>query len=74
MQDLYAARQSDAEVLTFEHYESGAANYLNMLATLAMDGTLALSSRYVLQRGILVDVGTALAPGEVYTGFPPLDG
>ena len=65
MQDLYAALQSDAEVLTFEHYESCAANYLNMLATLAMDGTLALSSRYVLQRGILVDVGTALAPGAI---------
>ena len=35
LQDLYAALQSDAEVLTFEHYESCAANYLNMLATLA---------------------------------------
>ena len=65
LQDLYAALQSDAEVLAFEHYESCAANYLNMLATLAMDGTLALSSRYVLQRGILVDVGTALAPGAI---------
>ena len=65
LQDLYAALQSAAEVLTFEHYESCAANYLNMLATLAMDGTLALSSRYVLQRGILVDVGTALAPGAI---------
>ena len=65
LQDLYAALQSDAEVLAFEHYEGCAANYLNMLATLAMDGTLALSSRYVLQRGILVDVGTALAPGAI---------
>ena len=65
LQDLYAALQSDAEVLAFEHYESCAANYLNMLSTLALDGTLALSSRYVLQRGILVDVGTALAPGAI---------
>ena len=65
LQDLYAALQSDAEVLAFDHYESCAANYLTMLATLAMDGSLALSSRYVLQRGILVDVGTALAPGAV---------
>ena len=64
LQDLYAALQSDAEVLAFEHYEGCAANYLNMLSTLAIDGTLALSSRYVLQRGILVDVGTALA--DVY--------
>ena len=65
LQDLYAALQSDAEILAFDHYEGCASAYLNMLATLAIDGTLALSSRYVLQRGILVDVGTALAPGAV---------
>ena len=65
LQDLYAALQSDAEVLAFDHYESCAANYLNMLSTLAIEGTLSLSSRYVLQRGILVDVGTALAPGAI---------
>ena len=65
LQDLYAALQSDAEVLAFDHYEGCAANYLNMLSTLAIEGTLSLSSRYVLQRGILVDVGTALAPGAV---------
>ena len=65
MQDLYAALQSSAEVLAFDHYESCAANYLNMLATLAIDGTLPLSNRYVLQKGILVDVGTALAPGAI---------
>lgn len=65
LQDLYAALQSDAEVLAFDHYEGCAANYLNMLSTLAIDGTLSLSSRYVLQRGILVDVGTALAPGAI---------
>ena len=65
LQDLYAALHAPGEIVIFEHYESCAANYLNMLATLAMDGTLALSSRYVLQRGILVDVGTALAPGAI---------
>ena len=65
LQDLYAALQSDAEVLAFDHYEGCAANYLNMLSTLAIEGTLSLSSRYVLQRGSLVDVGTALAPGAI---------
>lgn len=65
LQDLYAALQSDAEVLAFDHYEGCAANYLNMLSTLAIEGTLSLNSRYVLQRGILVDVGTALAPGAI---------
>lgn len=65
LQDLYAALESDAEVLAFDHYESCASAYLNMLATLCIEGSLALSSRYVLQRGILVDVGTALAPGAI---------
>ena len=45
--------------------------FRTMLATLATQGQLALASRYVLQRGILVDVGTALAPdaiGELQAG------
>ena len=65
LQDLYAALESDAEVLALDHYEDCASAYLNMLATLCIEGSLALSSRYVLQRGILVDVGTALAPGAI---------
>lgn len=65
LQDLYAALQSPAEILAFDHYEGCSSSYLNMLATLAIDGKLALSNRYVLQRGILVDVGTALAPGAI---------
>ena len=64
LQDLYAALQSDAEVLAFDHYESCASNYLNMLATLAIDGTLPLTSRYVLQRGILVDVAPPWPPAR----------
>ena len=65
LQDLYAALQSPAQVLAFDNYAGCAANYLNMLATLAAEGTLPLANRYVLQRGILVDVGTALAPGAI---------
>ena len=65
LQDLYSALQSDAEVLAFDNYEACAPGFRNMLATLAAEGTLALANRYVLQRGILVDVGTALAPGAV---------
>ncbi len=65
LQDLFSALRSDASVLAFDNYESCAASYLTMLATLCMEGTLPLNSRYVAQRGILVDVGTALAPGAV---------
>ena len=71
LQDLYAALRAEAEVLAFDGYEACAPGFRNMLATLAAEGTLALSSRYVLQRGILVDVGTALAPdavGELQAG------
>ena len=52
-------------MLAFDRYEGCAASYLTMLADLAIDGRLPLNSRYVLQRGILVDVGTALAPGAI---------
>ena len=65
LQDLYAALRSDAQVLAFDHYEACAPGFRTMLATLATEGALALSSRYVLQRGILVDVGTALAPDAI---------
>ncbi len=65
LQDLYAALQSPAQVIAFDNYAACAPNHLNMLATLAIEGRLALANRYVLQRGILVDVGTALAPGAI---------
>lgn len=71
LQDLYAALRSPAAVLAFNHYEACAPAFRTMLATLATEGQLALASRYVLQRGILVDVGTALAPdaiGEMQAG------
>ncbi len=65
LQDLYAALKSTAPVLSFDNYAGCAANYLHMLATLATEGTLPLDNRYVLQRGILVDMGSALAPGAI---------
>lgn len=71
LQDLYAALRAPAAVLAFDHYEACAPAFRTMLATLATQGQLALASRYVLQRGILVDVGTALAPdtiGELQAG------
>ena len=51
---------------SFEHYESCYPGFLKTLADLAVKGSAPLSSRYLVNKeGILVDAGTALAPGAV---------
>ena len=58
LQDLYAALHAPGEILAFEHYESCYPGFLK--------GSAPLSSRYLVNKeGILVDAGTALAPGAV---------
>ena len=65
LQDLYAALQAPGELLLFEHYEQCHPGFLNLLADLAIRGRAQLNSRYLVREGILVDAGTALAPGTV---------
>ena len=64
LQDLYAALHAPGEILAFEHYESCYPGFLKTLSDLAVKGSAPLSSRYLVNKeGILVDAGTALAPG-----------
>ena len=66
LQDLYAALHAPGEILVFEHYESCYPGFLKTLADLTVKGSAPLSSRYLVNReGVLVDAGTALAPGAV---------
>ena len=66
LQDLYAALHAPGEILVFEHYENCYPGFLKTLADLAVKGSAPLSSRYLVNKeGILVDAGTALAPGAV---------
>ena len=66
LQDLYAALHAPGEILAFEHYESCYPCFLKTLSDLAVKGSAPLSSRYLVNKeGILVDAGTALAPGAV---------
>ena len=66
LQDLYAALHAPGEILAFEHYESCYPGFLKTLSDLAVKGGAPLSSRYLVNKeGILVDAGTALAPGAV---------
>ena len=71
LQDLYAALHAPGEIVIFEHYESCHAAFLKILADLAVKGSAPLSSRYLVNKeGILVDAGTALAPGAVSSITP----
>ena len=66
LQDLYAALHAPGEILVFEHYGSCYPGFLRTLADLTVKGSAPLSSRYLVNKeGILVDAGTALAPGAV---------
>ena len=66
LQDLYAELHAPGEILAFEHYESCYPGFLKTLSDLAVKGSAPLSSRYLVNKeGILVDAGTALAPGAV---------
>ena len=66
LQDLYAALHAPGEILAFEYYESCCPAFLKTLSDLAVRGSAPLSSRYLVNKeGILVDAGTALAPGAV---------
>ncbi len=65
IQDLYAAIESKDDVILFENFERCHPSLLPLLAGLAETGTLRLSTRYALQKGMLIDVGTALVPNAV---------
>ena len=66
LQDLYAALYAPGEIVVFEHYENCYPGFLKTISDLAVKGSAPLSSRYLVNKeGILVDAGTALAPGAV---------
>ena len=66
LQDLYAALYAPGEIVVFEHYEICHTSFLKVISDLAVRGSAPLSSRYLVNKeGILVDAGTALAPGAV---------
>ena len=65
LQDLYAALQSESEVLCFEKFEQCHPAYLNMLSQLVTAGKCPLSARYTLQNGQLISVSNSLAADTV---------
>lgn len=67
VQDLYAALKSGASTLVLEHWEHCHTSVLTMVTALFREGEVPLPSRYAEQKGMLVEIGTALVPGAVST-------
>ncbi len=65
IQDLYAALKSGASGLVFERFEKCHASVLPLVAELFREGKVSLPGRYAEQKGMLVDIGTALVAGAV---------
>ncbi len=65
VQDLFTALKSGASALVFTNYQSCHPSVLPMAAALFSTGSVPLPGRYAEQKGLLVEVGTALAPGAL---------
>ena len=64
-QDLYTALKSGASAILFRGHHKCHPSVLPMVAALFSTGSVPLAGRYAEQKGLLVEVGTALAPGAV---------
>ena len=64
-QDLFSALHGENDIVLFENFEQCHKSLLPMVAALCETGVLTLASRYALQKGMLIDVGTALVPDAV---------
>ncbi|MEA5040200.1 MAG: AAA family ATPase [Clostridiaceae bacterium] len=64
LQDLYMALLKSG-VVVFDHYERCHPAFLQQVAELFCTGKVQLSTRYVMQKGNLVDAGSALTPQAV---------
>lgn len=65
LQDLYQALSGEGRIITFENFESGFAPFLRMINDLVSKGTMTLSKRYVLNKGVLVENQTGLVKDAV---------
>lgn len=70
LQDLYSAITAPGEILVFDNWNSCAPGCRAALSALVQKGSAPLNSRYLLQKGILVESGTALAGDTVSTLTP----
>ncbi len=65
LQDLYRALQGKGSVICFENFEVSFPGFLRMIDSLVTTGSVTLSKRYVLTKGVLVENQTGLVKETV---------
>ncbi len=65
LQDLYQALMGKGGIVCFENFEEGFAPFLRMVSSLVTEGSIVLSKRYVLNRGVLVENQTGLVKNSI---------
>lgn len=65
IQDLYPALRDEAQVIVIENVEQCHSAVLPFVRSLFIDGKVPLSSRYLQQKNMLVDIGTTLVPNAI---------
>lgn len=65
LQDLYQALESKGSFVCFENFSECFPSYLRMVASLAADGNVVLSRRYVFTKGVLVENEKGLVKNSV---------
>ncbi len=65
IQDFFVALKSESQTIVFENFERAHNTVNSMLSQLFIKGGIPLSSRYTEQKGMLVDIGTALVPNAI---------
>ncbi len=65
LQDLFGATQSKDEVIIFENYDKCHKSLLGNVKEVVLAGKVQLGSRYANQKGMLIDVGTALVSNAI---------
>lgn len=65
VQDIYAAVNGKAQVIAFEQLDRCHSSVLKLISDIYLDGKIMLGGRYVEQKGVLVDTGSALVKNPV---------
>ncbi len=65
VQDVFAALKAESKVIAFENFERAHTTVNAMLGQLFVTAKISLSSRYTEQKGMLVEIGTALVPNAI---------
>lgn len=65
VQDLFSAIEAKSQVILFENYEKCHKSLLSILNELVLKARVQLGARYANQKGMLIDVGSALVPNVI---------